>query len=130
RKLLLGQYLYYSGLVSWKTLIDSISWQRRQRPIIGQIALDWGILSNDTIQRILTERRCNERFGEYALHNGYITYFEFLAITGKQKSLQRPIGEYFIKQGFIRSQAIEAMTEKLKKHNREIITNDRSFFCY
>ncbi len=128
RKLLIGQYLYYSGLVSWRTLFNAISWQRKQRPIIGKIALDWGILSYDAIQRILTERSGSERFGEHALRNGFITYFEFLSIIGKQKSLQRPIGEYFVKNGFVRSQTIEAMSVKLKKHNREMIKNDSNFF--
>ena len=35
RKLLLGQFLYYSGLISWDTYIKAIAWQRRQRPRLG-----------------------------------------------------------------------------------------------
>lgn len=130
RKLLFGQFLYYSGLVSWRTLFDAISWQRRQRPLIGQIALDWGILSSDEIQRILTERSYKENFGEYALRKGYITYFEFSAIIGKQKMLQRPIGEYFLQQGILCRSEIEKMIERLKNHNRKVLVNDIGSFCY
>ena len=32
RELLLGQFLYYSGLISWNTLIKSVTWQRTTAP--------------------------------------------------------------------------------------------------
>ena len=88
RELLIGQFLYYSGLISWKTLFDAVCWQRKQRPAIGKIALDWGILSPDNIKRILTERNYKEQFGDYALRNGLISHFKHLAIVGRQKKLQ------------------------------------------
>jgi hypothetical protein len=128
RKLLIGQFLYYSGLISWKTLFDAVYWQRKQRPIIGKIALDWGILTSDEIHRILTERSYKDNFGEYALRNGFITYFEFMAIIGKQKKLQPPIGKYFIQQGILGNNDIKKMTEGLKNHNIKVINGDRGLF--
>ena len=118
RELLIGQFLYYSGLISWNTLTQAIVWQRSKRPIIGKIAQDWGILSAEEIQRILKERSYKDQFGEYALHNGYITNFQHLAIVGKQKQMQPPIGRYFIQQGLLRNYDIKKMTESLKIHNR------------
>jgi len=118
RELLIGQFLYYSGLISWNTLTQAIVWQRGQRPIIGKIAQDWGILSAEEIQRILKERSYKDQFGEYAHRNGYITKFQHLAIVGKQKKMQPPIGRYFIQQGLLRNYDIEKMTESLKIHNR------------
>ncbi len=117
RKLLIGQYLYYSGIISWRTLFKAIVWQRKQRPLIGQIALDWEILSANDIKEILTGRSYKEYFGEYARRKGYITYFEFLALIGKQKMLQRPIGKYFIKQGILSTKGMDRMIERLKTHN-------------
>ncbi len=117
RKLLIGQYLYYSGIISWRTLFKAIAWQRKQRPLIGQIALDWGILSADDIKEILTGRSYKEYFGEYARRKGYITYFEFLALIGKQHKLQLPIGEYFIKQGILSTKGMDRMIERLRTHN-------------
>lgn len=120
RKLLIGQYLYYSGLISLRTLINSILWQRRQRPLIGQIAVDWGILTPDDINKILVERSHNDKFGEYAYSEGYITYFELLALLGKQYRLQRPLGEYFIKQGILCTEELDRMVERLRMWNRGI----------
>ncbi len=117
RKLLIGQFLYYSGIITWRTLFKAINWQRRQRPLIGQIARDWGMLSRDDIKNILKERNHKEYFGEYAKRKGYITHFEFLALLGKQHMLQRPIGEYFIKQGFLSSKDMGNIVERLRIHN-------------
>ncbi len=118
RELLIGQFLYYSGLISWSTLNQAIVWQRRQRPIIGKIALDWGILSAEDIRRILKGRSYKDHFGEYAHRNGYITKFQHLAIVGKQKQMQPPIGQYFIQQGFLGNYDIKEMAESLRIHNR------------
>ncbi len=130
RELLIGQFLYYSGLISWKTLCDAVYWQRKRRPIIGKIALDWGILSSDDIKRILTERSYKDKFGEYALQNGFITHFEYLAIIGRQRKLQPPIGEYFIKQGILVSTELKKMIESLKNHNRKVLKRGRGFFNF
>ena len=120
RKLLIGQFLYYSGIISWNTLFKAILWQRRQRPLIGQIALDWGILSTNDITRILAERSHKEYFGECARRKGYITHFEFLALIGKQHKLQLPIGEYFIKQGILSTKGMDRMIERRRIHNIDV----------
>lgn len=127
RKLLIGQFLYYSGMISWKRLIEAISWQKMQRPQIGQIALKWGILSEDDIRAILKqrslERNFDKRFGEYAWFKGYITSFELLALLGKQRMLQRPIGEYFVEKGIIPAGNMDRIIEKLQVHNRSAFGN-------
>ncbi|MCP4254181.1 MAG: J domain-containing protein [Candidatus Scalindua sp.] len=127
RELLIGQFLYYSGLISWNTLTQAIVWQRRQRPIIGKIAQDWGILSTEDINRILKERSYKDQFGEYAHRNGYITKFQHLAIVGKQKRMQPPIGRYFIQQGLLGNYDIKKMTEDLKIHNTKTTRITRRF---
>ncbi len=122
RRLLIGQFIYYSGLISWRTLIEAIAWQKRQRPSIGQIALEWGILSSYDLKRILTERILDRsykvKFGEYARRKGYINSFERMALLGRQSQLQRPIGEYFIEQGILYAREIDRMVEKMRIHNR------------
>lgn len=130
RELLIGQFLYYSGLISWKTLFDAVYWQRKRRPVIGKIALDWGILTSEDIKKILTERNYKEQFGDYALRNGFITHFEHLAIVGRQKKLQPPIGEYFIKQGILAHTELKRMIESLKTHNRNVIKRTKGLFNY
>ena len=111
-RLMIGQFLYYSGLISWRTLIDAICWQRRQRPQIGQIAIAWGLISSHDIIRILTDQTLNEKFGECALRIGYISDFEQMALVGKQRQLQRPFGEYFVKSGILSATDIMSMANK------------------
>ena len=115
--LMIGQFLYYSGLISWRTLIEAICWQRRQRPQIGQIAIAWGLISSRDVIRILTVRTLSEKFGECALRAGYISNFELLALVGKQRKLQRPLGEYFITSGILSATDIMNMANKQQLHN-------------
>lgn len=119
KKLLTAQFLYYSGLISWETFIKAIIWQRRQRPLVGKIALGWHMLSEDDINKILKDKDCNERFCESALHKGYINHFEFAALIGKQRMLQRPIGEYFIQRKIFCTEEMDKMIKSLHKHNKE-----------
>jgi hypothetical protein len=115
--LMLGQFLYYSGLISWRTLIEAICWQRRQRPLIGQIAMAWGLVSSQDVIRILTVRTFDEKFGECALRAGYISSFEQFALVGKQRQLQSPFGEFFIQSGILSSKDIMSVAQKQKLHN-------------
>jgi curved DNA-binding protein CbpA len=115
--LMLGQFLYYSGLISWQTLIEAICWQRSQRPLIGQIAVSWKLISYQDVLRILNIRTFDEKFGECALRTGYISSFEQLALVGKQKKLQRPFGEYFIKSGILSSMDLMNIAQKQQFHN-------------
>jgi hypothetical protein len=110
--LMIGQFLYYSGLISWRTLIEAICWQRRQRPKIGQIAIGWGLISSEDVMQILTDRTLNEKFGECARRIGYLSNFEQIALVGKQRQLQRPLGEYFVESGILSATDIMIMANK------------------
>jgi hypothetical protein len=114
---MIGQFLYYSGLISWRTLIDAICWQRHQRPLFGQLAVVWGLISSQDILSILTVRTFNEKFGECALRVGYISSFEQFALVGKQRQLQRPFGEYFVESGILSSEDLMSLAQKQQLHN-------------
>ncbi len=120
RKLLIGQFLYYSGCVSWKTYINAIIWQKQQRPLVGQIAVDWGILSPKDIQKILIGRDYREKFGEIAVRRGYLTPYKLMAILGKQRKLQCPMGDYFVRSGNLTLRKMETMVKKQHDHNRRV----------
>ena len=125
RELLLGQFLYYTGLISWPTLIKAITWQRRQRPLIGQIALGWEMISRNEIQRILMRRNLRGKFGERAIRLGYLSRFQLMALLGKQRNLQCPIGEFFVDEGILPLQDMEIMVERQKIHNRDVFRRGR-----
>lgn len=120
RKLLICQFLYYSGCISWNTCINAVVWQRRQRPYIGQIALDWGMISAKDIHKILKGRDFREKFGESAIRRGYLTPYKLMALLGKQRSLQPPIGEYFVRHWNLTTQKMEEIVGKQHDHNRKV----------
>ena len=68
RRLLLGEFLFYSGLINWDSLIKAIVWQRRQRttfqPLMSKGLRD---KESDTVKRILTDPKIVER--EYVREN-------------------------------------------------------------
>ncbi|MFZ5570847.1 MAG: J domain-containing protein [Thermodesulfobacteriota bacterium] len=118
RRLKFGQFLYYSQSISWKTLIQAIIWQKKQRPLFGQIAEDWGFLSSDAVHRILAAKPYTEKFGEFALRSGYLTVFQHLAILGKQRLHQPRIGQFFIQQHLFSTEKLEQLIQRAVVHNR------------
>jgi hypothetical protein len=117
RNLMLGQYLYYAGRISWRMLIEAISWQRTLRPCIGQIAMQSGLLSQRDVVSILSERRIEERFGECAVRIGYITPMEQTTLVSMQSRQQRRIGEYFLRKKLLSHQELSTLVERHRLHN-------------
>ena len=121
RKLRLAEYLYYSGRVPWTAFVEAIAWQRRQRPPLGRIAVEWGFLDPDDVGRIMEERRLRDAhqvpFGEFAVRLGYLTSFQLLAVLGRQLRLQRRIGEFFVESGFIDEDDLDEIRRRLTRHN-------------
>lgn len=119
-RLLLGQYLYYAGLVTFNEMVSAITWQRQQRPNFGKIARTWNYLSSSQIEVIITTRKQGERMGDAALRLGYLSLFQRDSVIGFQKWLQRPIGEYFQKIGILQEKEIVYLIGLLKKHNARV----------
>lgn len=121
RPLLFAEYLYYSGRVSWRTMVEAVAWQRRQRPAIGRIAVEWGHLSDDEVREILECRRrdgaANEPFGEYARRKGYLSGSQLLALLGRQRRMQRRIGQYFVEAGLLAEREVRSVDDDLVRHN-------------
>lgn len=121
RQLRIAEYLYYSGVVSWRAYIAAVMWQRLQRPSLGRLAVEWGHLSERDVEKILRLRQeeaaYGELFGEFALRKGFLSAYQLYALVGHQRRLQRPIGGYFIDNGLLDEETIAAATECLRKHN-------------
>lgn len=120
RELLIGQFLYYSGIISWQTLIRAVTWQRKKRGLIGEIAYEWGMLTTIDIREILNTRYIGERFGECALRKGHITQFELLALLGKQRMRHQPIGQFFVDQRIINPERLNRLLDRQKFHNMSV----------
>jgi hypothetical protein len=118
-ELLFGQFLFYQGVISFKTLYDAIHWQRQQRPAFGKIAVDWRILSQEQVFDIIRKRNFRERMGEYALRKGLINRFQLIAILGKQRQMQNPLGGYFIENEILTKQELDELLEEHRRYNRQ-----------
>ena len=119
RSLILGRHLHRKGLISLRQLIAAVAWQRSQRPAVGQIAKVWGILTDDQVFEILREKDQGELFCDSAVRRGLMTPFQRLAVVGRQRVMQKPIGQYFIEHGILTEQQVEVEVEVLKNFQRE-----------
>ena len=119
RKLLLGRFLYYSGIISMSILVEAIVWQKSQRPMIGSIALNWDWLAQDDIRSILARRRPGEKFCECALRCGYIRRYQQNLLLVRQQMLQPRIGSFFVERNIVTPNQMERIIEQLRVHNRK-----------
>ncbi len=117
RKLLFGQFLYYSGRISSRELVDAVLWQWFQRPVFGKIACMWGYLESDQVESLLCGMEMNERIGEAALRSGCLTPFKCNAVLGLQRMIQRPIGRYFVEKNIITSDQMQGSLRRFRDHN-------------
>jgi hypothetical protein len=121
RRVRLAEFLYYSGRISWAVMVEAIAWQRRQRPAVGRIAVDFGFLTPlEVIDVIARRQRAGAHdvpFGEFALRLGMITPFERLAMVGRQVRLQRPIGQYFVERGILGEHEFDELRRQIVRHN-------------
>ncbi len=123
RQLRLGEFMYYSKVISWRTLINAIVWQKKRRPLFGQIARQWSFLSDDDIRLILRHKSRDEVFGEFARRHGFLTRYQQMAITGRQRQLQPLIGMHFIEKGLLTVVQVKMQARNQEQHNRRIRYN-------
>jgi len=117
RVLELGRYLYYSGRISYKALIHALVWQRKQRPLIGQIAMRWGWLNAGAIDQITTLTKHPGRFGERAVEAGLLTSFQVNSLIYYQRTRQERLGRYFVQNNILDRVELEGVLQELHKHN-------------
>ncbi len=111
---ILGRHLHRRGMITLRQLIAAVAWQRAQRPAVGQIAKSWGILSDEQIYQVLQDKDQGELFCDYAVRKGLMTPFQRLAIVGRQRVMQKPIGTYFVEQGILTIEQIEEQVKLLR----------------
>lgn len=125
KSLILGRHLHRRGLISLRQLIAAVAWQRQQRPAVGQIAKAWGILNDEQVFEVLREKDSGELFCDSAVRRGLMTPFQRLAVVGRQRVMQKPIGQYFIENGILSEQQIKSEVDSLKAHQRSQDENAR-----
>ncbi len=121
RTLQIGHYLYYSGKIAFGALIKALIWQRKQRPSIGDTAVQWGWLEPEGVDRIFKLCGKSRLFGEKAVELGLLTIFQVNTILLYQRSQQSPLGSYFVENKLLKPEELDRLVQELKEHNGRIL---------
>ncbi|MBN2573813.1 MAG: J domain-containing protein [Deltaproteobacteria bacterium] len=120
RTLRLGEFLYYSGRISWSQLIRALVWQARQRPRFGQVAGSCGYLTPELVAAVLAQRQAREKIGEAALRLRLLTSLQRQLVLQAQQRGHRRIGDYFRQTGLLGSGDIESFGRAVRVHNARV----------
>ena len=101
RRLLFGEFLFYSGEVPWEAFIKAIVWQRGQRPRCGDMALQWGWVRRRHLVSALRWRRNGEFIGEALVRLKFMSRLQVDSLLKAQRKAQKPFGEFFIENGYL-----------------------------
>jgi len=118
RPLQFGLFLYYRGIIPFNAVISAITWQRQQRPVLGRVAKRWGWLNDKNINKIIEQKKGFLKFGERAENLGLLTPLQVRTLLFHQRSQQKPMGNYFIEQGYFNKASLNQLLQQLAEHNQ------------
>lgn len=117
-----GRYLYYTGHISYRSLIQALTWQRKQRPVIGAVALRWGWLVKGSFERIIAASAIRGRFGEKAVRLGFLTDFQVRTLLHYQRTQQDRIGNYFVLRNLLTAEHLDLLIQRMNEHNALVLS--------
>jgi len=83
--------------------------------------MSFGYLDSAGISHLLelrqSLRNLHEPLAEFARNQGYLTHFQWLAVLGRQRRLQKPIGQYWIENGVFSAQEVADLVSAQRQHN-------------
>ena len=120
RRLLLGHFLYYSGLINWRTIIQALIWQRTERPRLGEIGQRFGLLNEADVVHILRNRPILQPFGQTAMDLGLLSQPQLQMLVAHQKRLQKKFGEFFLEKKILDPNELRSLLQQYQEHNANI----------
>ena len=120
RRLLLGHFLYYSGIASWRMVVQALIWQRTQRPRLGEIGQRFGMLQEEEVVQILRRKSLLEPFGASAVAQGFLTNTQLNMLILQQKRLQKKIGAYFLEKEILHRDQLNQVLRLYHQHNASL----------
>lgn len=109
-----AEFLYYSGRITFAQLVEIQTWQRRHRPQVGRIAMEWGMLSSNEVHAILQHRRDGARFCDTAVQCGLMTRPQRLAVLGRQRQLERCVDDFLLSRGMMGADELAALRQRAR----------------
>lgn len=119
-RLRLAEWLYYCGTITFETLVDALVWQYAERPRVGSIAVSLDLMDEGSVAAVMSLRRRGEPFCDAAVRLGYLEPYGRSVILGRQRLMNRPIGSYFVEEGFLSPQGLEESLRNLWAHNLRV----------
>jgi hypothetical protein len=117
RPLRLAEYLYYSGRVSWQSMIKAIVWQRSIQPKFGEIARELSRISAEDLWKILGSKLRHEQTGEAAQRLRILSAAEVERVLRLQRLRHRRIGAYFVEEERMSGASLTQLLRELYRHN-------------
>jgi len=118
RPLRLGEYLFYTGVISWDMMIRAIVEQRRSRPRLGQLAQEQDLLDGGDLAAGLAARKPGERIGDALRRLGLLSLAEVEELLTEQRRAQKPLGRQLVSLGGVHVQDLPGILARHWKHNR------------
>ena len=119
RRLPLGRFMYYSGLISWNVLVDALAWQAEHRPLFGQLAVELGYLNRGELDGLVGQEAGDVRIGERAMASGLLSLEAIRAVMAHQRAHQEPLGEFFVKRGYFSRSELGQLLASHRRHNAQ-----------
>ncbi len=117
RKLRLAEFLYYTGRISWQSLISAIVWQRATQPKFGELAREMKSISGQDLAKILGSRLRHEQTGQTAQRLRLLSAKDVERILRLQRARHRLIGRYFVEKESMPRDALSGIMRELFRHN-------------
>lgn len=120
RRLLFGHFLYYSGLANWRTITRILTWQRAERPRLGELGCRLGMLRQADVSCILQGKVPFQPFGQTARNFGILNDYQIKVLLCHQQRLQKKFGAILLEKGLINPEELQELLYEFEQHNAGI----------
>lgn len=120
RVLLFGHFLYYSGLANWRTVARILTWQRTERPRLGELGIRHGLLDHRDIALILRRRRPPLTFGQTARSLGLLDEEQLQLLLTRQLRLHKKFGTILLEKKLLKDYELQELLQRFRGHNRSV----------
>ncbi len=117
RPLLFGHVLQYSGIICWQDIVRALTWQRLNRPRLGELGYGLGWLRLEDLPRIARHQRQGQRFGASAVELGLLDPRQLDRLVLHQRRHQKKFGGYFVETRLFTSQELHHLLHRFFLHN-------------
>ena len=125
RRLLFGHFLYYSGLANWRTIARVLTWQRTERPRIGELGRRFGMFDQEDIRTIMHFRKPFSPFGQTARMLGLLSEQQLRVLIFQQNRLQKKFGTILLEKNLLNDYELRELLYQFECHNDSVLAQGR-----